>query len=145
MQTLTITAYIIRQCEDKNKPVNNLKLQNMLYYIQMQYLQRYGFPAFDAPIEAWRHGSVVYDVYLLFKRYTSNPIHSDDIYVRQTTERLTQDCQQICDEIISKTLSLDPWELVGLTCQTEAWQKNFVKGYYNVIPLREMQECKMNL
>jgi uncharacterized phage-associated protein len=145
MQALTIAAYIIRQCEDKNRPVNNLKLQNMLYYIQMLHLKKYGFPAFDAPIEAWRHGAVVYDIYLRFKRYTSNPIHLDDIYVQQTTERLTQDCKQICDEIIPKTLALDPWALVGLTCQTEAWQKNFVKGYYNVIPLREMQECKMNL
>ena len=145
MQALIIASYIIRRCDEENRPVNNLKLQNMLYYIQMQHLKKYRFPAFDAPIEAWRHGAVVYDVYLRFKRYTSNPIYSDDVYVRQTIERLNRDCQQICDEIIQKTFALDPWALVGLTCQTEAWQKNFVKGYYNVIPLREMQECKMNL
>lgn len=145
MQALTIAAYIIRQCEDKNKPVNNLKLQNVLYYIQMQHLKKYGFQAFDDPIEACRHGSVVYDVYLRFKRYTSNPIHLDDIYVRQTTERLTQNSQQICDEIIQKTLALDPWELVAFACQTEAWQKNFVKGCHNVIPAQEIQKCEINL
>lgn len=60
MQALTIAAYIIRQCEEENSPINNLKLQKILYYIQMQHLQRYGLPAFDSPIEAWRHGPVVY-------------------------------------------------------------------------------------
>lgn len=145
MQALDISVYIVKQFNKECQPITNLKLQKVLYYIQMGHLQEYGFPAFDDPIEAWRHGPVIYDIYSRFKRYTSMPISMDDVYIRQVNENLDKTCMSVCDKIIKKTLLLDPWKLVELTHQTEAWKKNYVSGFNNLIPLWDIQESVLNL
>lgn len=145
MCALEISAYVIKQFNNREQPITNLKLQKVLYYIQMAHLKEYGFPAFDDPIEAWRHGPVVYDIYSIFKRYTSMPIDAKDFYIRQTKQDLDETCKHACDTVIEKTLSLDPWELVNLTHQTEAWKKNYVSGFNNIIPLHDIQESVLNL
>ncbi|MFD9740482.1 Panacea domain-containing protein [Umezawaea sp. NPDC059074] len=44
-------------------PESPMKLQKLLYYSQAWHLAGHGTPLFDAPIEAWRRGPVVPEVY----------------------------------------------------------------------------------
>jgi uncharacterized phage-associated protein len=44
-------------------PESPMKLQKLLYYSQAWHLAQHGTPLFDAPIEAWRRGPVVPEVY----------------------------------------------------------------------------------
>jgi uncharacterized phage-associated protein len=60
-----IAKYII-----KSLPVDNLKLQKLLYYSQAVYLVLHAKePLFPEPIEAWDYGPVVPPVYHEYKNY----------------------------------------------------------------------------
>lgn len=54
--------------------MTNLRLQKLLYFAQGWYLQRYGQPLFDAPIEAWKFGPVVPTIYQAYKNNGNNGI-----------------------------------------------------------------------
>lgn len=57
-----------------SKEVTNLKLQKMLYYLQMFTIGKYGKPLFYENIEAWTYGPVVPDAYYKFKKHEDNVI-----------------------------------------------------------------------
>ena len=71
---LNIAAYVIKEYRQRNKGISNLKLQKVLYYIQIKSLQDLSRAAFDDEIEAWRHGPVIRKVYYTFHRYLSDNI-----------------------------------------------------------------------
>lgn len=62
----TICNYIIGYCQVNDNAITNLQLQKILYYVQGYFLKNYGYPAFDAEIEAWQYGPVVPEAYYDF-------------------------------------------------------------------------------
>lgn len=66
---------IIRHFQLENRPVSNLKLQKLLYYIQawhMVYFDKHTF--FKEQPEAWVNGPVYRDIYTKYKDYGYMPI-----------------------------------------------------------------------
>ena len=59
--------------------ISNMKIQKLLYYAQGIHLAIANEPLFDDPIEAWRFGPVVPDVYHRFKThgFESVPVPQD--------------------------------------------------------------------
>lgn len=58
-----VAAYILQQLG----PISAMKLQKLVYYGQAWSLARRDAPLFDAEIEAWAHGPVVYDLFRLHR------------------------------------------------------------------------------
>ncbi len=54
--------------------LTNLKLQKLLYYIQVSSLKQLNKLAFDNTIEAWKYGPVIPDVYYNYNSYGRNVI-----------------------------------------------------------------------
>lgn len=50
-------------------PLNHLRLQKLLYYVQAWHLAAFGRPMFRERIEAWCNGPVVADLWPHFKRF----------------------------------------------------------------------------
>lgn len=73
---LDIANYIVEYQLEKNKPVTNLKLQKLLYYVQAASLVENNKPMFKEKINAWQYGPVVEDVYSIFRSYINKPITS---------------------------------------------------------------------
>lgn len=65
---LDISRYIINYCNDHDIEISNLKLQNLLYYIQAAFLVKYKKPAFFQNIIAWQYGVLVDDVNQEYKK-----------------------------------------------------------------------------
>lgn len=59
--------------------ITNLMLQNILYYIQLNFLKKYHEPIFSDDIIALRFGPCVQDVYDRFNAFTRFPIYCPDI------------------------------------------------------------------
>lgn len=49
-----IAKYVVDKCYKDNKPVSNLQLQKMLYFLQLTFIKGYDSPLFDTRS---RHGS----------------------------------------------------------------------------------------
>jgi len=54
--------------------VDALKLQKLLYYVQVYSVVLHGELAYTAKIEAWRNGPVIREVWEMFKHYSQKPI-----------------------------------------------------------------------
>ena len=78
------TAFDVAEYIIKSLPVDNLKLQKLLYYSQAVHLVRHnGTPLFGEDIEAWDYGPVVPPVY---RQYKPNGF---DILIPSSDERQT--------------------------------------------------------
>ena len=73
---------IVNYANIKDRPVSNLKLQKVLYFVQGYYLQMTGHAFFSDEIEAWPYGPVVPDVYEQFQQFGANFIP----YTREYSE-----------------------------------------------------------
>lgn len=142
---LNVASYVINEYHYKNKGISNLKLQKVLYYIQMKGLQDLGVVIFNDDIEAWRHGPVVREVYSNYKKYISDDIDPDDSCVKNNYRPISGDYASVIDDVVLRTLNLDPWEMVDKTHQTSPWKNNYRVSYNNVIPIEEIKKGNVNI
>lgn len=64
---LVIAKYVIFYCNQKKYVIHNFKLQQILYFIQAEFLVGKGIPCFNDRIEAWNIGVVIPKVYNIYK------------------------------------------------------------------------------
>ena len=76
--SLDIAKYIIYYCNIINKPVTNIKLQNLLYFIQGLYLAIYNQPYFREEIMLCDFGICIQNVYDEYKIFGNNIIYRVD-------------------------------------------------------------------
>lgn len=115
---LDISKYIINKSIEINKPVDNLKLQKLLYYVQGNFLIKENKPCFSEDIVHWRHGGVVVKSYQKYRKY-----FNDDIVNIQPLDKTIFKSEDLLlvDEIIYKYLNVSPWEMVSLHQQEKPW------------------------
>lgn len=71
---LDVARYIILREGANNRPVSNLRLQKLLYFVQAQFLATTNKPCFADRMEAWDFGPVVPIVYHAYKVFGSSNI-----------------------------------------------------------------------
>lgn len=71
---LDISRYIINYCNDHDIEISNLKLQNLLYFVQAAFLMEHNMPAFSQDIIAWQYGVLIEDVNQEYRRFSSMSI-----------------------------------------------------------------------
>lgn len=115
---LDISKYIINKSIEINKPVGNLKLQKLLYYVQANFLVKANKPCFSEDIVHWRHGGVVVESYQKYRKY-----FNDDIITIQPLDKTIFESEDLflIDEVIYKYLNVSAWEMVSLHQKEEAW------------------------
>lgn len=123
---LEVSKYIVTKCTNDKKPISNLQLQKILYYVQKEYLMR-GSVAFSDEIEAWQFGPVVPSVYYRFCVFGAMPITNtyDDI-------NINAEDMEIINPIVDEKRKLDPWEMVEETHKSGgAWDQTYRSGEGN--------------
>lgn len=69
MHALFVANYIIEYSNKKGYKINNLKLQKLLYFVNVRNILENGAPLFEESMEKWKYGPVVPDVYHEYKRF----------------------------------------------------------------------------
>ncbi|MEA5009950.1 Panacea domain-containing protein [Clostridium tyrobutyricum] len=135
---IDIAKYVINYAIDINRPISNLKLQKILYYIQGNFLSELGYPAFEEEIIAWKHGPVVPEVYFEFNSYSAYNI--TDKYV--IDDKFTPEkCElEILNNVIKDKSNKDPWELVNDTHNETPWKEYYEQGKNIMIPKEKIKE-----
>lgn len=128
---LDVARYIITKCSLLEKPVSNLKLQKMLYFVWVDFYKQTHRYLFGDDICAWKLGPVVPDVYYEFCSHAGRPIYyiySSDINSEDT---------KILDKIIPDYIDIPANILVNRThARGTAWDEIYQDGDGNrrVIP-----------
>lgn len=142
-EAMDIAQYVINYAIDLGKPVSNLKLQKLLYYIQAKFLIENNNGCFEDDIENWRHGPVVTNVYDNFKKYGNQDIEEiqtgyrafeiDDEFnfsykkKKFKEENIELNDRELIKEVVNNLIDKDAWELVKMTHEEDPW-KNTERG-----------------
>lgn len=127
-------------CEAGSWNVTNLRLQKMLYIIQILYLGEKGVPLFKSNFEAWDYGPVAPEVYRQFKMFGDKPIEE------WAFPKIENDCdkeQRAFIKLISDALTKFPSsKLVALTHRPHTgWAENYQPGVTGlIISLKDMEK-----
>jgi uncharacterized phage-associated protein len=118
------TAFEVSKYIIKSLPVDNLKLQKLLYYSQGVYLVLHDKkPLFNEVIEAWDYGPVVPLVYQAYKEHGFDIIPPvDDESTLDFEEMKAVDMTLACFGELSGTV------LIGQTHYEAPWKNAYRKG-----------------
>ncbi|MGN2336774.1 Panacea domain-containing protein [Clostridium cagae] len=121
---LEIAAYIINKCIELGRPVSNLQLQKILYYVQGKYIKiTNGEVLFSDTMEAWQYGPVVPKVY-----YSYNSYSSSNIIAKQDEIELESFEKDIIDPVIHQKSMYSAWTLVEQSHSEKPWINAYNNG-----------------
>ena len=106
---LEIAKYIINKCTIDNRPITNLQLQKILYFLQREYLVNQKKCLFEDEIQAWQFGPVVPEVYYQYCGFGSGVI------TMKYDIMLDENDVKIVNPIIEEKRTKNPWDLVSET------------------------------
>ena len=128
---IDIAKYIVDYCVRKEKPISNLKLQKMLYYIWIEYYNSTKKMLFSDDMCAWQLGPVVPDVYYEFCSYAGIPI------TRPFQVSVEAADANVVNKAIEKYLPISASRLVDQTHKKGSpWDRIYMNGlgYRDIIP-----------
>lgn len=162
-----IADYVVEYAKKINKPVNNLKLQKILYYLQALFLLEKEAPLFNESIEKWQYGPVIPEVYHRFKHMGAEEITKipaefnffllldkdfdlEEINKPKLDFTLGDNDIHLVNKCIESLVHYEPFQLVDETHKHPAWssnQKRILQGernirYTNDEILRDFRENK---
>lgn len=104
MKALDLAGHIINYSK---KPVTNIRLQCLLYFIQKEAIVKFGKQAFDDDVVCT---SIPYypEVYYKYVYYGSFPIISEEI------SEISSKLESLIDEVLKRYENTATWKLVDL-------------------------------
>lgn len=106
---MDIARYAVARRYEHGRPISNLQLQKILYFLQFVYAGKTGSLLFPDQFEAWPYGPVVRDVYVEFSNCGGFPIKQNfDITVDSTIG-------PFLDAGIDTLAEKSPWDLVRIS------------------------------
>lgn len=117
-ESVHIAAYIINYSNEIGSPVNNLKLQKLLYYVQAATLVKTNHRCFSSKIIAWKFGPAVPEAYHYYAEYGR-----DDIPNQETHKDV---------KFNDKTLRMSYAKPTEIDYMTQKIIRNVVDSYSNI-------------
>lgn len=145
---LDICRYVIKYSNEKGYGISHLKLQKVLYFIQVYFLcfSPDKKPCFREKIEAWNFGPVVQKVYQVYKQYGSCNIPFMPSYLVYDPEKMVnvkrvkyddtsikRHDKSIINSVIDKFSGYSATDLVTLTHNQAPWKDAYEQGKNNEI------------
>lgn len=139
LNPIDVSRYVINYLNKKSYPVNHLKLQKLLYYIEAWYTVFTGCNMFNEQIEAWQHGPVIRKVWDYFKGQSIlyNNLKISESFELNASKEQIEIINDVLDEYGDKT----GYYLETLTHSEEPWRiarrknknidKNTMKQFYS--------------
>lgn len=117
-----VVDYIVVKVDEGNSPLNLLKLQKLLYYVQAWSLAALGKPAFPNRFQAWVHGPVCREVYDRFKDTHSlyNAVAATD-EMRASASRLDDALRGHVDDVLEAYAGFTGTQLEAMTHREQPW------------------------
>ena len=133
VKAMDLADYAVYCCTVANRPISNLHLQKMLYFLQSIYCRNTGKLLFPEAFSAWPYGPVIPEIYDKYSAYGGRAI------IRHESKVLAvrNDIKQFVDAGIDILSKQSPWDLVKTThAPGSPWDRVYQdgKGYKKEIP-----------
>lgn len=132
----TISKYIINYCDEHFGGVSNLRLQKLLYFVQVEFIKETGQAAFKEEIEAWSFGPVVPEIYRKYKIFgRENIILNTSIgldflldFDNVLSEEVSEKDKKIINGVLKEASNLPTAELVNISHKQDPWKNAYNKN-----------------
>lgn len=115
-RVLNVAEYICKEyLRQSGEPIDELKLQKLLYFAQRESLAINDEPLFKEPLEGWVHGPVSKDVRTYF-------LYSFGIATE--TSDIEPESKRILNNVIEEYGRLASWRLRDLSHEEISWKKS---------------------
>lgn len=129
-RAIDVANYTVTYCNNAGKPISNLKLQKMLYFMWIDYFKESGKELFDDEMCAWQFGPVVPEVYYAFCAFAGLPISINPVY------DLDENCVTVLDKLINRYIDVPTSNLVNKShVDGGAWKTVYKNGEGNRSPI----------
>lgn len=119
-----IANAVLERANQIGRPLTNLDLQKIVYFLHGHFLRRHGRPLVDGEFEAWTYGPVHRTLYEAFKAYGDGPVDAratsfDPIRrVRRELPALSDpEAIEVLDDVLHHYLDIPTFALVEITHQ----------------------------
>ena len=132
MRALDVAGQIINYCVSIDKPITNLHLQKLLYFVDIYYLINKKVRLIEENFEAWQYGPVIPNVYYEYSIFAAYPIG----IIVKNIESFPKDFEGKLYGFIDKLANMLAWDLVKISHEeNQPWYKTYHKyGEKSVIP-----------
>lgn len=134
---ITVCHYIAYYCHLRGYELTNLRLQKILYFLQLLFLDKIGKPCFNNRMEAWDLGPVVPDAYHHYKKYGAQFIpgeRTNDIY------EIKEDDRKVIAFVVRALSKYSTFQLVDITHEQKPWKDNYVPYDSHEISVDDIKE-----
>lgn len=130
----------IEQIDDvkQDEPMTHLKIQKLLYYANGLNLVYRNQPLFDDPIEAWKHGPVVREIYNDLSQYGKQDLMQIS-NLQYTEDILNDDDKDIIRMAFREYGRYTALELRNMTHNESTWIEAYQKGQNTPIDNKAMR------
>lgn len=129
---LFIANYIIEFCNENGFEINNLRLQKLLYFVNVRSLIETSNPIFEDPMEMWPYGPVIPDVYHQYKSFGPFDITDNDIagqlidfedfsVIEYDSSNINEHDRRLIEETVKSLSNIEVFGLVEITHKHEMW------------------------
>lgn len=126
---LEIADYSIWYANHKRQILGNLKLQQVLYFLQAEFLVSTGKPLFEDRIEAWSWGAVVPAVYVEYRGYGAAHIPyyplNTETYPNKEIVISDADKKRI-NNLLDSALSYEALQLQKFVMHQDPWKTVYI-------------------
>lgn len=136
---LDVCHFIIEYCNEKNYSITNLRLQKILYFMQLYFFDLKGEPCFEDSLEAWDLGPVSPAAYFAYRNNGANEILSNPTETKKSSSSIEQNDQKIIKMVLDKVSQYSTWQLVDITHHQMPWKKNYFPYARNEISLKDLK------
>ena len=136
---MEFAKYVIDLCTNTGNAISDLKLQKVLYYIQLAFIANLHEDAFVDEMEAWPYGPVVRSVYNAYSSYGSTKI----CLQYEGADVFTEEERNVIHFVLHQCLDKNAWDLVDMTHVSGGpWDRVYQngKGYKKPIPKEHIRE-----
>lgn len=120
-----------RGCE----PLTNLRLQKILYFLQLVFLFHMHEPCFNNKMEAWNLGPVVPKAYRAYAKYRAGEIPGERTLAM---EIISPKHRKVIDELLESFDAYSTGQLIMISRCHSPWKKNYVNYDTHEIPLGDL-------
>ena len=125
-----IAEYIIYNENKHNRRINNIRLQKLLYFVQLFYCAETDELLFDSEMTAWQYGPAVPIIWYKYLHYGS-----DIIYPETNTYNINinTDILDFIDEVLFECASKRNTDLINISCSHSLWKDAYINQHSNII------------
>lgn len=137
---MDIAKYAVNRQYKSNRPISNLQLQKILYFLQIVFTSKTGHLLFADQFEAWPYGPVIRDVYVKFADCGGYPIR------REFNIAIDDRTKPFLDAGIDTLAKKSPWDLVRVShAEGSPWDTvyNLDGKHKGIIPNKLIMQCAL--